>query len=108
MSSLVTAMCAVRAGVLTYVYTCGEIDPCQSCRGSHHRLVLGGPRSGWSCMLVMQAPLGVNLLKFSTHSPTALGPLIAHGRWKSQHAEQGSIYLEFQTCTSAHPFDTHL
>ena len=50
----------------------------------------------------------VNLLKFSTHSPTALGPLIAHGRWKSQHAEQGSIYLEFQTCTSAHPFETHL
>ena len=34
------------------------------------------------------------------------GAPTAHGRWEPLHGGQGSISLEYQTCTSPYPFDT--
>ena len=34
------------------------------------------------------------------------GTPTVHGRWEALHVGQGSISLEYQTCTSPHPFDT--
>ena len=34
------------------------------------------------------------------------GAPTAHGRWVPLHGGQGSISLEYQTCTSPYPFDT--
>ena len=34
------------------------------------------------------------------------GTPTVHGRWEALHGGQGSISLEYQTCTSPHPFDT--
>ena len=39
-------------------------------------------------------------------SPTVREPPTAHERWVLLHGGQGSISLEYQTYTSAHPFDT--
>ena len=54
----------------------------------------------------MPPPWWVDLLQWRTHSPTGGGPPTAHGRWVPLHGGQGSISLEYQTCTSPHPFDT--
>ena len=48
----------------------------------------------------------VDLLQWRTHSPTGRGQPTAHGRWVALHGGQGSISLEYQTCTSPYPFDT--
>ena len=38
--------------------------------------------------------------------PTRRGTPTVHGRWEALHGGQGSISLEYQTCTSPYPFDT--
>ena len=39
-------------------------------------------------------------------SPTVRGQPTVHGQWVPLHGGQGSISLEYQTYTSAYPFDT--
>ena len=75
------------------------------------------PPGGWTCCSGGRThpplrgsksapPWWVDLLQWRTHSPTGGGPPTAHGRWVPLHGGQGSISLEYQTCTSPHPFDT--
>ena len=83
----------------------------------HSGTVKSAPPGGWPCILVSEThPLPrdskkcpawwVDMLQWRTHSPTRRGTPTVHGRWEALHGGQGSISLEYQTCTSPYPFDT--